>query len=501
MKFFKNLLLVSLIVGVFTSCKKDLLDINVDPNNPTTASANAGLVLPNALAVSGAFYNNPTGGNVSLLFAGLWMGHIGYSGNFAIATENISYAITNTFANGGFLSFGLADPFNILYKNNIDYDYVEQRGAQQGNNFYRAIGILMKAYNFQTLVDLYGNVPYTQALQGTGNTKPAYDQGKAIYEDLAKRMDTAILLFKTSAAANTIEGDIMFGGDASEWARFANTVKLRLLIRQSEVNAASAKPQAAALSGGFITTDATIQPGYLVSAGKQNPFYGSNYNVSGTYTQQAIVAGGYAVDFYKNNNDPRLARFYAPVGGTTNKYLGNYFGDQGLPTTQVSTIGPGVLKSAGQPSVLMLAAESYFLQAEAVLRGWITVSGETAQTLYEKGVTASFEYLGLTATDAQAYYTQAGNKNTTWSATSGFQEQLALIITQKWASEAWINELESYNDYRRLKLPPVPLSTSPLSTGIMPNRLIYPSREYDVNAANVAAQGTITPGTKVWWQL
>jgi hypothetical protein len=148
----------------------------------------------------------------------------------------------------------------------------------------------------------------------------------------------------------------------------------------------------------------------------------------------------------------------------------------------------------------MLAAESYFLQAEAVLRGWITVSGETAQSLYEKGVTASFKYLGLTAAQAAAYYSQAGNKNTTWAATSGFQEQLALIIRQKWIAETWINELVPYNDYRRLHLPAdVPLSTSPYSTGILPARLMYPQREISVNGENVSAQGNITPGTKVWW--
>jgi hypothetical protein len=148
----------------------------------------------------------------------------------------------------------------------------------------------------------------------------------------------------------------------------------------------------------------------------------------------------------------------------------------------------------------MLAAESYFLQAEAVLRGWITVSGESAQSLYQKGVEASFEFLGLSAAQAQTYYSQPGNKQTTWSAASGFNEQLALIIRQKWAAETWVNELEPYNDYRRLHLPAdIPLSSSPYSTGIFPARLMYPQREISVNSANVAAQGSVTPGTKVWW--
>ena len=478
----KQILSIAFLLGALSSCKKDLLDINISPNDPTTASASPALVLSNALNTTAGIYNNPTFGDSRFVFAGLWLGHISYSGNYAIATENVSYALTNTFA---------AAAFGNLYDNIEDYDFVSK-----GNSFYKGIGTLMKAYNFQTLVDLYNNVPYTQALQGTGNSKPAYDDGKAIYTDLAKQMDSAINIFKTSAAGIAITGDIMFGGSAAKWTNFANTVKLRLLLRQSEVNGAAAKTQAAAISGGFITTDATVNPGYLNSAGKTSPFWGTNYNTTGTYTQDLYRAGQYAVSFFQNNNDPRLSAFYTPIGGgTTSNYAGNFFGDQGIQNSKTSQFGPGVLKDPSQPAVIMLAAESYFLQAEAVLRGWI--AGD-AKDLYQNGVTASFKYLGLSAAQATTYYSQAGNKNTTWAATTGFQEQLALIIRQKWAAETLINELEPYNDYRRLHLPAdIPLSTSPFSTGIFPNRLLYPQREYDVNGTNVP-QG-ITPGTKVWW--
>jgi hypothetical protein len=490
---FKQILSIVFLLGALSSCKKSLLDINVSPNDPTTASASAALVLSNALNTTARIYNNPTGGDNTFAFAGLWLGHISYSGNYAVSTENLSYALTNNFAAGA---------FGNLYDNIEDYDFVQKKGEATGNTFYRAIGIFMKAYNYQTLVDLYNNVPYSNALLGTGASTPTYDDAKTIYIDLAKKMDTAINIFKTSAAANTITGDIMFGGDASQWATFANTVKLRLLLRQSgSSNSAAAAAQASTLSGGFSTSDVTVNPGYLNSAGKSNPFWGSNINTTGTYTQDFYRAGQYAISFFQNNNDPRLSSFYTPIGGgTTTIYAGNYFGDQGIQNSKTSQIGPGVLKSFSQPAVVMLAAESYFLQSEAVLRGWITVSGETAQSLYEKGVTASFTYLGLSASQATTYFSQSGNKKTTWAATAGFQEQLALIIRQKWAAETWINELEPYNDYRRLHLPAdIPLSSSNLSTGIFPNRLLYPQREYDVNSKNVLLQGTITPGNKVWW--
>ena len=172
---------------------------------------------------------------------------------------------------------------------------------------------------------------------------------------------------------------------------------------------------------------------------------------------------------------------------STGVFQGNYFGDQGIPNSKTSTFGPGILKSASQPAVIMLAAESYFLQSEAALRGWIP--GDP-KTLYQKGVEASFKFLGLTTAQAQVYYQQSADKQVNWAATTTFQEKLALIIRQKWAALTLINELEPFNDYRRLKLPAdIPLSTSPFSTGKMPTRLLYPQREYEVNAESVGAAG------------
>jgi hypothetical protein len=271
---FKRLVAVVLLAAFFGSCKKQLLDINTSPNDPTTASATPDLVLSAALQNTAVQFSNPTSDN-RYAFAALWLGHISYSGNYAIATENISYAITNNFGAGTFSNI-----YDILE----DFDFVEKKGAETGNVFYRGIGILMKAYNYQALVDLYGNIPYSEALQGTVASKPKYDDQKAIYDDLGKRMDTAIALLKT-AVTGSIQGDIMFAGNAPKWVKFANTVKLRLLIRQSQRadRAAYITAEAAKLAGASfldVDTSASINPGYLNSAGKTNPFWGSNINTS-----------------------------------------------------------------------------------------------------------------------------------------------------------------------------------------------------------------------------
>lgn len=485
---FKQIFPVVVLGVLLGSCRKDLLDINTNPNTPTTASATPSLVLPAALQNTAVQYNNPSADS-RFAFAGIWMGHIGYSGNYAISTESLSYAITTNFASAAFAN---------IYDNIEDFDFVQTAAEKSGNKFYRGVAILMKAYNFQTLVDLYNNVPYSQALKGTVNSTPAYDDAKTIYLDLNTKIDTAIALLN-AAAGNAATGDIMFAGDLNNWVAFANTVKLRLLLRQSQIagQASYITSEVAKLAGAtFVTSDVTINPGYYNTSGSTNPFWGANYNTAGTYTNDFYVANGYIVDFMKNHNDPRISRLFRPASAT-GQYSGNYFGTQGNPNSQTSTYGPGVLQSFSQNSFLMTAAESYFIQAEAALKGWI--SGNP-QTLFQQGVTASFTHLGLTAGQASTYYNQAGDNQVNWAAATTPAQQLALIIRQKWAGLALINELEVYNDYRRLGLPAdVPLSASPYSTGIMPRRLMYPQREYEVNATNVQAQGNITPSNKVWW--
>ncbi|HMG66048.1 MAG TPA: SusD/RagB family nutrient-binding outer membrane lipoprotein, partial [Chitinophagaceae bacterium] len=220
------------------------------------------------------------------------------------------------------------------------------------------------------------------------------------------------------------------------------------------------------------------------------------------------------IDFLTNNSDPRLSKIYAPA--TANGlFAGSVLGKLGgLPGNQLSRFGPGILKGAGgtipvstagaaSPSVMMLAAESYFLQAEAALRGWIPGN---AQTLYESGVAASFSYLG--ATGAATYYGQSGNANTTWAATTGYDEQLSLIIRQKWVALNSINSFEAWNDRRRFDyehpagpLGDIPLSISPnIDVPKIPYRILYPTIELQTNKTNVLAQGTINhQASKIFW--
>jgi Starch-binding associating with outer membrane len=172
-----------------------------------------------------------------------------------------------------------------------------------------------------------------------------------------------------------------------------------------------------------------------------------------------------------------------------------------IPGEGTSSMGPGLLQSVSQNAMILSAAESHFLQAEAIVRGYLPGGAAAAQTQYEAGVQASFDLLG--AGDATAYLAQS-NANTNWALATTTSAQIALIIRQKWIAEDGVLPIEAYNDYRRLHLPAdIPISISPYkspSTAQVPTRYLYPVSEYTTNTANVNAQGTIDYYTsKVFW--
>ena len=483
----KNLTLMTLIaVGVFAlnGCKKDYFDLSANPNASSTATP--ALVLTNAMATTGNF---PI---TSFDAQSAWLGYWSPSG---------SYAINNTDAASYQQTTGYGDNlWRSVYHNLEDYAFVESEATKLGSYFYIGCAKVMKVYDYQMLVDVFNNVPYSEALQGTTNLLPKYDNSQLIYENMAKQLDVAVVLFNRSDAIGLPASDIMFAGDNTQWIKFANTLKLRLLIHQTQIVGRTPYIQAeinkiVANGGGFLTTDAGVNPGYSASTGKQNPFWSLNYNTSGTYIGDYWKASRYSIDFGNINNDPRTLRIYSTVNGNL---VGGKLGAINNPVgSAISGFGPGVLQSVAQPSILISAAESNFLQAEAALR---TLLPGNVQTFFNAGVQASFDYLG--ATGATTYYTQANNKNTNYAAATTPAEQLSIIIRQKWVANNTVMPLEAYSDYRRLGLPsdiPISISTF-LDVPMIPTRFLYPTVEYSTNAANVALQGTINHHTsKIFW--
>ena len=157
-------------------------------------------------------------------------------------------------------------------------------------------------------------------------------------------------------------------------------------------------------------------------------------------------------------------------------------------------IGPGILQAADQPAIMFTLAESYFNQAEARLKNLIT-TGPTTKELYQSGITASFEYLGLNAAAAVTYYSQVLN-NVNYDNSTNKEEA---IITQKWIAVNGINAEQSWFDYTRTGYPtgiPIPLNYS--GSADRPVRIFYPAGEYSSNGENVPAQPNAFTA-KIFW--
>jgi len=478
---FKYLNLLIVIV-LLTSCE-DFLDVNVDPNNPTVVTPE--LVLPVAQKYTANLIQGTDGGGRRINTLGnMLMYNWSQSDGFAWYPDEFKYNVTSSFYTGIF-----SNSYTQALK---QYQILTQLSEKYDN--YKAIGMIMKAYHFQLLVDMYGDIPYTEALLRKDNATPIYDEASFIYSDLLVQLTAAIDVINNAGNA-VVPGvdDVMFNGDMDEWIRFANTVKLRIAVRSSN---AAAITEAFNQGDGFITSDVLVNPGYSKDEGKQNPLwnlYAEDASGTLTLTSKATCATDYILNYFQDTSDPRVNYIYEkPATG----HLGVVQGllDYDTPVADafipelVSNVGPGILKSAAMGACIFTLAESYFNQAEAMLSN---SSLGTAKTAYENGIKASFDYLG--ASDAAAYYNLAV-PNVGWNSSN----KLEAIITQKWIATNGITAEQSWFDYTRTGYPSgLPIS-SQASTSDRPVRLYYPASELSANGGNVPTQPDAFTA-KIFW--
>lgn len=488
MKNISTTYLLMLLVLIMTSCSEDVLDINTDPNNPTSVGPN--LVLPAAQSYS-AFIQESYDGQNKL--GNYMMYNWSQSNGYLFITTEFYYKVTSSFYNQIFdyTYSKVLKQYNVL--NDLE-------GDKYG--YYHAISKIMQSYHFQIMVDTYGDVPYFEALKRGENATPAYDDAKTIYKDLILQLTKAIDLINTTASnsnANTINpgaDDVMFGGDIYLWKTFANTVKLRILIRMSDLEEEQEYikrefDEIAKEGSGYINRDAIVQMGYVNEQNKMNPKwekFGKDMQGNETPYNKATCATQFVIDFLSSTIDSRIDFIYEqPLTGHLGIEQGE-MGEQFYPEF-VSNLGQGILKGPEQAAVLITAAESYFNQAEAALKGLKT--GD-AKSLYENGIQASYSYLG--AGDASSYYTQNFNL-VAWDASPN---KLEAIITQKWIATNSIDAIQSWFDYSRTGFPSnLPISTL-ASTPNRPVRLAYPSSEITSNGENLPAQPDVF-NTKIFW--
>jgi hypothetical protein len=511
------------VLMLSVGCGKHFLDINTNPNQPSEGDPaevmTAALVTSARIVASDYVYINGT------------QNYYGSSSNAATPGP----VSTNNFT---------SNDFSSSWQDNY-YQYIESNAAANNKWFLVAAAQTMKAFHFAMLVDTYNDVPYTEALQEqNGIFTPKYDKAQDVYNACISLLDSAVATFENTtllSAYNPSTADVLFKGNQNQWAQFANSVKLRILLHEINVTSQQSTIQAemqkiAADPNGCLGAgeSAAVQPGYSVSSSaNMSPLYATvGYTINGTYAFIGAVANSYFISKLNSYNDPRIGYFYNAnaAGQVTGSAIGiggnptaSYFGgDVNLQLQQNSgaltypfnyTPKPtdnlptqwGLLQSPAQPAFLISSWESEFLQAEAVQRGLLPGS---AQALYEQAITDNFAWLNV-FTDGNTANTNTGSwssayeaqaiANVGWAASAA--DPLGAILTQKYISECFTDPLESWTDYRRLGYPKdLPYTNNPSRIYAYPYRFIYPQVEYNTNADNVNAEGTITPvSPKIFW--
>ena len=485
MKWKKIILVFTLGAGFgLVSCKKQL-DINQDPNNPSTDQATTPLLFP-AAEISAA---SAIGGELAIIGM-LWS---------EFTTQDVSSSQYRNFDSYNVVSSDLNTDYNQLYTgalNDLELILQKTKAAEDWN--YNLCATVLKVYTYQVLVDLYDQVPYTEALQGASNLQPKFDNGEAIYESLIASLDTA-LSKDFEASTNTTPGaeDYFFAGDMGKWKAFANTLKLKMFLRMVNSKPTEAEEGIKALynaNAEFLTVDASITQ-WTTTPNKQNPFFAQN--VFALNTPDNLKASVTFISWLTKNNDPRIVTYFGtatPVGVDQ----GNY-----LSTNPVYKTATTFEQAASDPVQFISGPESYFMQAEARERYF---AGDQAQELYNAGVTAAFSYYGFDATN----YIKAGGAYE--YPTAGSQDdRIDAIITQKWASLPGSHALEAWLERNRTGFPKsspvysddpayVPgqfvISATSVIGNAYPKRIVFPDNERSRNT-NTPPQVPIT--TPVWW--
>lgn len=488
MKFQYKTILV-LFMALLAACTKDFEEINANPNSPETTNTEF-LMSEVVLSTAYAYQENAVSRRPAS------------AARYLTLVRNTGYDL---------LDWGPVDWNDIYARLSVNKTLLET-AEKRSESQYIAISKIMKAFNFAYLTDLYGDVPYTQALKSKESNLiyPEYDQQQVIYPDLLRELREANDLLKGNTAEINAKGDVMFKGKALQWRKFANTLRLRMLLRISKVYTPAFTEMQA------IMNDKTAFPVFESSADNAEVAYLGNlaaYSWPGgpltmiDFDYQKTKVSKELVDHLIQRNDPRLAVWAEPVKTTTgstvdpNLYVGvpnaidapaSYNGGE----DHVSVFSAAFFRKNGGAAnpllkaSLMTYTEQCFILAEAIQKGKISVPGETAESLYYKGIRESMSSYGITA--PLNYFDQSIVKY------NGTLEQL---ITQKWLAMLFKGS-EGWFDQRRTGYPA--FVTGPLAAGRgIPKRYVFPDSESAKNRLNyqkaVSAFGPDKESTLMWY--
>lgn len=473
MKNIKRLFLGLAITAGMTACDpSDFGDINVNPNSPSNPIASSLLTGAQRGVVS----------TITDTQGSLYVQQIANKQyTSADRYETIQWSF-NGFYTGPLVNL------NKIIELNTDEATKGDVAKYGSNNNQIAVARIMKAFFYQHITDRWGDIPYTQALQGSENFQPVFDSQEVVYKDLIKELKEAAAQIDGGAS---VVGDIINGGDMDKWKTFANSLRAIMALRLSKADPGLAQSEfTSALAAGVVTSNAdNIIYTFLNEDANDNPWE-DRFETRKDWTVSEIF-----VNKLKSLGDPRLPVF-ADIALLQQDYVGMPYG---LDESQAGSISNGdvsffgeALRQQDSPGFMITSAQMHLAMAEAAMMGWIS----DPELHYNTAIKEGLAQFGVDA-DADAYLANEGVK---FDAAKGMEQ----IGDQRWIA-LFARGYEAWSEWRRTGYPALSAPANNLNpSGEIPRRQAYTTTERDLNGANYDAAVSRLGGVddlngRVWW--
>ena len=502
-KTYKILILCLLIIQ--TACVKDITDLNVDPNNEQTADPH----LIFKFSVKRGMGNYLTASHLEYNGLQNWVMYFASRGGVEPGLEYPSPTGGDSFWNDNYID-AMNNAQVIIRLAEEDPEMISMKSA----------AIIWKTYLAQRITDLWGDIPYSEALKGNPSLEftPAYDTQEEIYLNMFNDLEIAVNSFDESKPFFNSDSDLLFGGDIESWKRFANSLRLRMALRVSNVD-----PDLCKTILNELKELPLIESNNQIVSFQYNSVYNKPLFEAGSirYNEgaQYINPSKFLVDQLVETSDPRISFILEKTAlSATYPFIDEYRGVPNLleynsevwdnynldaqlgdPLGQwgdVSRMGNWYLNN-DRPFPILSYSEVCLLKAEAALNGYWP--GDALEYL-KLGIRANMEYMNDYSDDNNSISEiQIINY-----LNSIIEASLEEIITQKWILFTYENVFEAYADYRRTGYPFLTdYYEESIDHGIFPWRLKYPFSEFNLNRVNyqeaLIIQGPDNESTKVWW--
>ncbi len=448
-------------------CSEGLMDtINQERNNATDMTSKN--LLP-SVEVRTAFQ---TTGTDYAWYASIYIEQsAGTWGQQNAADQRIAQNDASIFNNNWVSSYSILNTCKIIE------DKCGYGGVEYPNFTVLGIAEVFDAYNLAVLTDLFGDVPYTDALKGAANFQPKFDKSQDIYPIVQAKLDSAIAHL-TIGGNSPGQKDYIYGGNTASWIRAAWSLKARYYMRLANVDAQASNKALSCMANAFTSNaDGFIFNNYDPNTSTLwSPWFQFYYDRSG------LAAGMNLDSLMVKRNDPRIPYYFDLESGV--EFAPNGTADQtqgGIYYFSFNTEDPGA------PTPIMTYHELLFIKAEAEFNtgdgGW--------QTTLQQAIESNFVYHGLTSGEADTYFTNdvlprltAGN-------------ELNELYTQKYIGYYEAEAIEAYNDYRRTGVPAMTNPNNLTATGGFVNRYPYGLSDVSSNGANTPQVNVYTD--KLFW--